>query len=93
MPGAAAQASDTFRLLVDTIRDCVAVGGSASRDPAADALALWLGLHGLAVLPPAHPRFPWPDEQVLLDTLLARLALTRPSKAASHGAELVELRE
>ena len=75
LPSAAAQAADLFQLLVEIIRDCVAAGRSTSRDPTLDAVVLWLALHGLAALPPSHPRFPWPDEQVLLDQVLNRSAL------------------
>lgn len=34
------------------------------------AVALWAGLHGLAALPPHHPRFKWPDMDNLIDRLL-----------------------
>lgn len=75
VPSAAAQAAEVFQLLVEVIGECVVAGRSASRDPTTDGVVLWLALHGLAALPPAHPRFPWPDEQVLLDQVLTRSAL------------------
>jgi AcrR family transcriptional regulator len=75
VPAVAAHAQGLFQLLVEVIADCVAAGFSGSRDPAADAVVLWLSLHGLAALPPSHPRFPWPDEAVLLDQVLSRSAL------------------
>lgn len=75
VPRAAAQAAEVFQLLVDTIGECVAAGRSASRDPAADAVFLWMALHGLAALPPSHPRFPWPEDHVLLDQVVNRSAL------------------
>ncbi|MFD3485517.1 TetR/AcrR family transcriptional regulator [Streptomyces sp. NPDC058665] len=53
-----------LRVLADTLAECVTAGHSTSTDPRADALALWLGLHGLAhQLSIAHA-FPWPADLV-----------------------------
>lgn len=61
-------------LLHDALDDCVRAGASMSTDPAGDAVALWLGLHGLASQRVASPAFPWPpDIQERLVTTLARL--------------------
>jgi AcrR family transcriptional regulator len=39
---------DTMELLIGALSECVATGQSTSADPGGDAIALWLGLHGLA---------------------------------------------
>jgi AcrR family transcriptional regulator len=39
---------DALRLVTDCLAACVAAGVCAGTDPAADAVALWVGLHGLA---------------------------------------------
>jgi AcrR family transcriptional regulator len=62
-----------FGVLVEAVADCAAAGRSASTDPAADAAALWVGLHGFAQLRTAASLFPWPDG--LLRTITDRLAL------------------
>ncbi|GAA2942574.1 TetR/AcrR family transcriptional regulator [Streptomyces flavovirens] len=38
----------SMRRLTEALRDCVAAGAATSTDVSADAVALWLGLHGLA---------------------------------------------
>jgi len=63
-----------FDLLVRSIQDCVAAGISASTDPARDATAIWLALHGYATLPARLPMFPWPDADALLDRIVDGLA-------------------
>jgi AcrR family transcriptional regulator len=63
-----------FDLLVRSIQDCVAAGISASTDPARDATAIWLALHGYATLPGRLPMFPWPDADALLDRIIDGLA-------------------
>jgi AcrR family transcriptional regulator len=50
------------RLFAGVLTDCAAAGHSASTDPAADAVALWLGLHGLAHQRTVIHRFPWPAD-------------------------------
>ncbi|WP_432931676.1 TetR/AcrR family transcriptional regulator [Microbispora sp. CA-135349] len=47
-------------------------GGDGS--PELDATALWVALHGYAVLSVGVPAFPWPARQRMLDRLLARFA-------------------
>ncbi|MCS0634942.1 TetR/AcrR family transcriptional regulator [Streptomyces sp. LP05-1] len=51
---------ESLALLADLLAECVAAGASASTDPAADAVALWLGLHGLAHQRAVTRAFPWP---------------------------------
>ena len=72
----AAQAEDlgreTLRLLVAGIEGCVDVGRSTSTDVWADAVALWLGLHGLAHQRTAAPTFRWPPD--IADRVITALA-------------------
>jgi AcrR family transcriptional regulator len=42
-------------------------------DPMLAALTLWAGAHGITSLLIAKPRFPWPDLDLLIDTVLANL--------------------
>ncbi|CAM4109464.1 TetR/AcrR family transcriptional regulator [Nocardia ninae] len=52
----------SMQLLADGLADCVSAGDATSDDPTADAVALWLGLHGLAHQQAAAPSFPWPAD-------------------------------
>ena len=54
--------SDALRLVTDCLTACVAAGQCASTDPAADAVALWVGLHGLAHQRAVSPAFHWPAD-------------------------------
>ncbi|GAB2575264.1 TetR/AcrR family transcriptional regulator [Microlunatus antarcticus] len=54
----------TLGMLTDTLEACVAEGVATSTDPAADAVALWLGLHGLAHQRASTVSFPWPGDIV-----------------------------
>lgn len=74
-PDLAVLGMNAFGVLRDALADCVAAGRSLSSDPAADATALWVGLHGLAQLRVAASLFPWPAD--LQDSLVDRLALLR----------------
>ena len=49
-------------MLTEAFRACVGIGRSSSDDAAADSIALWLGLHGLAHQRAVAPRFPWPAD-------------------------------
>ncbi|MFJ4657011.1 TetR/AcrR family transcriptional regulator [Nocardia sp. NPDC088792] len=62
----------SLRLLAEALEDCVGTGESTSTDPAADAVALWLGLHGLAHQQAAAPNFPWPPD--IAERLITALA-------------------
>jgi len=69
---------DALAVLVTTLDECVTDGSSTSNDTTADAIALWLGLHGLAHQRATTAAFPWPaDITERLITALARL--TRPT--------------
>jgi AcrR family transcriptional regulator len=50
----------SLQLLADVLGDCVAAGIATSTDLSADAIALWVGLHGLAHQQSVTVSFPWP---------------------------------
>ncbi|MFF2727428.1 TetR/AcrR family transcriptional regulator [Streptomyces sp. NPDC058008] len=50
----------SMRRLAEALEGCVAAGCSSSTDVSADAVALWLGLHGLAHQRAVSPSFAWP---------------------------------
>ncbi len=58
----AALGAEPTRLVVDSLTACVAAGRCTSEDPAADAVALWVGLHGLAHQRSVAQSFPWPAD-------------------------------
>ncbi|MFE4513380.1 TetR/AcrR family transcriptional regulator [Kitasatospora sp. NPDC056783] len=65
---------ESLTLFADALDDCVRAGRATSDDPAADAVALWLGLHGLAHQRLVTVAFPWPaDIAERLITTLAHL--------------------
>ncbi|MFE4174115.1 TetR/AcrR family transcriptional regulator [Streptomyces sp. NPDC056909] len=68
-----------LRILADILADCVAAGCSTSTDPFADAVALWLGLHGFAHQRVVTHTFPWPaDLARRFVSPLSRMAPIRP---------------
>lgn len=68
----AALGDDSMRILVETLGECAAAGQSTSTDPAGDAVALWLGLHGLAHQRAVAESFPWPPD--IADRIITALA-------------------
>lgn len=71
---AAGMGQEALAQLVSGIQECVDAGLSTSTDAFADAIALWVGLHGLAHQRTAAPAFPWPpDLAERLTTSLAHL--------------------
>ncbi|WP_221349474.1 TetR/AcrR family transcriptional regulator [Streptomyces beigongshangae] len=52
----------SMRRLAEALEACVGAGCSTSADVSADAVALWLGLHGLAHQRAVSPSFPWPPD-------------------------------
>ena len=61
-------------ILAAALADCAAAGLTTGGDPAVDAVALWLGLHGLAHQRAVTRVFPWPDSiEDRIVTGLARL--------------------
>ncbi len=65
---------EAFAILADAIRACADEGASESTDPAEDAIAIWVALHGYVGLQTAVPDFPWPPTDALLDVMVDRLA-------------------
>ncbi len=70
--------TEGFALLVEALRGCVDAGASTSADPAADATAIWVALHGYAVLHAGLPAFPWPAEPAMLARIVDGLAHLAP---------------
>lgn len=69
--------SESLTLLAEALTDCVAAGISASTDPPGDAVAVWLGLHGLAHQRAVTHGLPGPPD--IDDRVITALAqLTRP---------------
>jgi len=65
---------EALGVFVAALDACVAAGSSTSTDTLADAIALWLGLHGLADQRAVATAFPWPvDIAERLITALAHL--------------------
>jgi len=64
-------------LLREVLDDCVAAGSATSTDPAADTVALWLGLHGLAHQRAVTVAFPWPPD--IADRVITALAHLEPA--------------
>ena len=84
--------ASAMRVLVDALRDCVESGVATSDDVAADAVALWAGLHGLAHQRAAAPLFPWPDDiaQRLVRSLAHLTDIAPPSgeRNAENGGRV-----
>ncbi|WP_329066379.1 TetR/AcrR family transcriptional regulator [Amycolatopsis sp. NBC_01480] len=59
-------------LLAETLTACADAGLLTSTDPGADAVVLWLGLHGLAHQRAVSPAFRWPPD--IAERLITRLA-------------------
>jgi AcrR family transcriptional regulator len=65
----------SMQVLVEALDGCVAAGVAVSTDVPADAVALWVGLHGLAHQQSVAASFPWPaDIAERLVVALAHLA-------------------
>lgn len=63
---------EALAVFVAALDACVRTGASGSTDTGADAVALWLGLHGLASQRAVSPAFPWPPG--IADRLVDSLA-------------------
>ena len=61
-----------MQLLTDALGECVAAGIATSTDLPADAVALWVGLHGLAHQRSVTVSFPWPPD--ITERLVVALA-------------------
>jgi AcrR family transcriptional regulator len=64
--------AQTLQIVVNALGACVAAGYATSTDLSADAIALWLGLHGLAHQRAVTRAFPWPDD--IAERLIGALA-------------------
>jgi AcrR family transcriptional regulator len=53
---------DALAVVVEALQDCVRTGASTSADTTTDAVALWIGLHGLAHQRAVIPDYPWPPD-------------------------------
>ncbi|TQS42476.1 TetR/AcrR family transcriptional regulator [Cryptosporangium phraense] len=53
---------EALGVIVAALQGCIDAGVSTSTDAFADAVALWLGLHGLAHQRVAAAAFPWPGD-------------------------------
>ena len=62
----------SMQLLTDALGECVAAGIATSTDLSADAVALWVGLHGLAHQQSVTVAFPWPPD--ITERLVVALA-------------------
>lgn len=62
----------TLELLQELLTACVADGSSQSTDPDADAIALWVAMHGLAHQRIVSTAFTWPPD--IDSRLVARMA-------------------
>lgn len=70
--GASELGQEVLAVVAGALSDCVAAGRSGSTDAAADAVALWVALHGLAHQRSAATAFPWPTD--IVDRLVRPLA-------------------
>ncbi|MFI8456674.1 TetR/AcrR family transcriptional regulator [Kitasatospora sp. NPDC085464] len=64
--------AEALEVFATAIGDCVAAGQATSTDLSSDAVALWLGLHGLAHQRAVTRAFPWPAD--IADRLVSGLA-------------------
>jgi AcrR family transcriptional regulator len=64
-----------LHILIEALTDCVTAGLATSTNPPSDAVALWLGLHGLAHQRAVTRAFPWPDD--IADRIITTLARLR----------------
>ncbi|MFJ8748426.1 TetR/AcrR family transcriptional regulator [Streptomyces sp. NPDC102441] len=64
--------AESMQILIDALADCARTGSVTSTDVSADAVALWVGLHGLAHQRAVSPSFPWPEG--IADRVITALA-------------------
>lgn len=70
LQGDATEGQKAFGRLVDAVRACQLEDRIRDGDPAAIAVVLWSGVHGLVSLLITSPGFPWPEDAA---TLLERV--------------------
>lgn len=64
--------AESMEIFSDGLGDCVAAGQATSNDTGADAVALWVGLHGLAHQRAVTAAFPWPRD--IAERIISALA-------------------
>ena len=62
--------SSAFDHLVEMVERAIAAG-VLTGDAVTTAICLWVSVHGLTSLLLSHPNFPWPEQESLIDTVLA----------------------
>lgn len=65
---------EAFGVLVEAIEAVKEAGRSGPGDAMLEATSVWVALHGVATLRANLRQFPWPDADLLLDTVIGRLA-------------------
>ncbi|WP_213817057.1 TetR/AcrR family transcriptional regulator [Glaciihabitans sp. dw_435] len=68
-----------FDVLVQTLRSTETAQGVSNLELIRDAQTLFAALHGIAVLRPALPGFPWQDEGTLIENAVAHVCDTPQS--------------
>ena len=82
---AAGLGQDTLGLLGAALQECITAGRSSSTNPLADAVALWVALHGLAHQRAVAPLFPWPEG--IAERLIDALARLTPAPGAGPAID------
>jgi AcrR family transcriptional regulator len=77
-----------FELLVNAVDACVRAGVSVSTDPFADATAIWVALHGYAILHTTRPAFPWPPTDAIIGRIIHGLASLSASPSSRRQSQL-----
>jgi AcrR family transcriptional regulator len=67
--------AEAFGAVSAALSECIAAGASKADDTTTTAVAIWVGLDGLLNLRTTAPTFPWPTVDVIVDTLVERIAL------------------
>jgi len=70
LPVVAKQSAELFERLLEAVAACAPDQFPAPATAFHPAVMVWTGLHGLATLPPSHPRFPWPEVDRMVDALV-----------------------
>ncbi len=78
--------AEAFALLVEGVETCVRSGASASEDVLADAISIWVAMHGTVQLRTSLPDFPWPDTERFVRTFVLSLAhIAGPAPPGPEG--------
>ena len=65
-----AKGMQAFGFLRQSVAECVQQGRFRPVDVEIASRALWAGIHGIASLLIVHPRFPWGDEDKVIDLVM-----------------------